>query len=208
MVIVAAIAVPAAAAAVAPIKIVARPYIDPELAPVAVEGKMVAVAGAVDGARAGDAVVIEARRCARGAAFQTAGRATTTDDGLFAARVPAYTGTFFRARLGNVKSSTVAVRWPAPLRVTTRRVYGALRIGVFVVVTEPEQSFRGRFVELQRRVGDRWTRVRRARLAERTPLRFATRFEYWVRGVSLRVVVGESAAAPCYSVAVSRTLRS
>ena len=206
--IVAAVVAPGALAADSPIKIVARPYIDPDLAPVAVDGRMVTVAGAVDGVAVGEDVVIEARRCTRGASFRTVGAATAATGGVFRAQVPAYAGTFFRARLGKFTSAPAAVRWPAPLRVTTGREYGALRIRALVTVTDPPQSFRGRYVELQRQVGERWTRVVRRPLAKVAPFRFRADFTVWVRGMNVRLVIPDASALPCYARAVSATYRS
>jgi hypothetical protein len=209
MLMCAALGVPAlAAAADAPIKIVARPYIDHELAPVAVQGQMVTIAGTVEGALPGDSVIIEARRCAPRAAFHLVGTVAPSVEGIFRTRVPAYAGTFFRARLRTATSPTVTVRWPAPLQVTTGREYGALRIVARVNVIDPPQSFAGRPIELQRKVGDRWLLVRRTRLARIAPFRFGGQFVVWVRGMTVRVVLPEASVRPCYARAVSRTLRS
>jgi hypothetical protein len=209
MLMCAALGTPAlAAAADGPIKIVARPYIDHELAPVAVHGHMVVVAGTVEGAQPGDDVIIEARRCTRSAPFRLVGAVVPSIDGIFRAQVPAYAGTFFRARFRNATSATVTVRWPAPLQVRTGREYGALRAVARITVTDPPQSFSGRLVELQRKVGDRWVLVRRTRLARIAPFRFSAQFVVWVRGMTLRVVVPEASVRPCYARAVSRTLRS
>jgi hypothetical protein len=197
-----------ATAADSPIKIVALPYIDHELAPVAVDGKMVTVAGTVEAPMPGAEVVIEARRCTRGAPFRTVGAVPASGDGIFRAQVPAYAGTFFRARFGGATSATAVVRWPAPLRVTTGREYGALRIRTLVTVTDPPQSFHGRTLELQRKVGGEWVRVRRTRLVRLAPFRFRAGFVVWVRGLTVRVVLREAEAHPCYAQAVSRTLRS
>jgi hypothetical protein len=145
MVIFAAIlAAPAlATAADSPIKIVALPYIDHELAPVAVDGTLVTVAGTVEAAWPGAEVVIEARRCTRGAPFRTVGAVPPSSEGIFRAQVPAYAGTFFRARFGGAASATAVVRWPAPLRVTTGREYGALRIRTVATKDQPCAGYPG-----------------------------------------------------------------
>jgi len=200
--------VPSGFAADNPIRIVARPYIDPELAPVAVQGRMVTVAGTVEGAEAGDNVVIEARRCTRGSTYQAVGAAVASNDGVFRAQIPAYTGTFFRARYAEATSPPAAVRWAAPLTVQTSRVFGALRIRAQVRVTDPPQSFGGRLVELQRQVGERWVRITRQPLKRVSPFNFRAVFTVWVRNLNVRVVLPDAGARPCYARAVSRTLRS
>jgi hypothetical protein len=116
-------------------------------------------------------------------------------------------------------SATYWARWKGHLskRVTVRPRMGirlskvsTQRYHVTVNTRDVQQKMAGRFVELQRLASGRWTRVRRIRLntVPRAFGSFSATFVVRKRGLTLRIVVPERSAAPCFTTTLSQTFVS
>ena len=77
-----------------------------------------------------------------------------------------------------------------------------------VVVTGRTEFLLGRLVEVQRKTGAGWLRVKRGRLVRTRDGSFVTIFRVPTRGLTLRVFAPHATGAPCFSAAASNTWRS
>lgn len=164
--------------------------------------------GVIPSGAANEYVAILHQKC--GYRFSTAiGGATTREGGFYEAipryGVPPQSGTF-RARWNTHVSEPVTLR--SPVRISLGKEPGR-RYRVRVLA---DSNLSGRFVALQRLAGGRWTHVRRARLVAYGQGGYGSfytaAFTVRKRGLRLRILVPEKAAAPCHEPAASQTFVS
>lgn len=107
----------------------------------------------------------------------------------------------YRARWNGVLSEPVTIRIP----ITP--VWFQKLPGRRYRVTVGVPYMRGRIVELQRLAAGRWVRVRSARLAavRKFPGSFSATFTVRTRRLTLRILIPEASAAPCYLEATTKT---
>lgn len=108
----------------------------------------------------------------------------------------------FRARWREAVSKPVLVRGPLiPEEWRVRKTRRGTVLEVDVSTRDTGQNVARRFVELQRRVsgltGERWVRVRRARL-KRVSQHYEAKFLIRTHGLVVRGYVPARTAAPCY----------
>jgi hypothetical protein len=111
----------------------------------------------------------------------------------------------YRAQWKGRLSEPVTVRPRVPLVFTKLREQ---RYRVTVNMYETLQDMSGRIVELQRLAAGGWTRVRRTRLTtdrETFGKSFSATFAVRTRGLTLRILVPDRSAAPCYVAGVTKT---
>lgn len=164
--------------------------------------------GAISPPGANKYVAVTQRKCGFNFATSVAG-ASTRADGSWVAKssvAPSSSATY-RARWGRRLSKPVTVRPKMEMRLTKLL---AKRYRVTVSTGDAQQELTGRSVELQRLAAGRWTRVRRARLdADRGAFgSFSATFMVRTRGLTLRIVVPEKSAAPCFAKTLSQTFVS
>lgn len=109
----------------------------------------------------------------------------------------------YRARANGRLSEPVTIR--IPMNISVVKLPGR-RYRVSVATSMPKQ-LQGKQIDLQRLAGGTWTRVRRVRLL---PVRglyglFAATFTVRTRRLTMRAVVPENIAGPCYLETVSKT---
>jgi len=85
-----------------------------------------------------------------------------------------------------------------PARLPLRRVVAGRLVRVVVDASHTGQKMRGRVVELQRRAGDGWVRVRSARLQRVGAVRYQATFRVARHGLTIRVRVPVASGGPCY----------
>jgi hypothetical protein len=110
---------------------------------------------------------------------------------------------YFRAAWGLAYSRALLVRVPLHVRAKVRS-------GTVRVIAETEfsgQSLAGRTVELQRRIGDRWVRIRAAALQRAGSHTYTASFRIGTRRQTLRAFVPAPAAAPCYLATATARVR-
>jgi hypothetical protein len=122
-------------------------------------------------------------------------------------------GTLFRARWRGQLSNTNLHKTPIPafyaLKVPRRRAWR-----VIVNPTPIYMTMKGRAVELQRSVGDKWVRLQRKPLVHKPNFEYggATNheavFEIPRRGLRVRALLPAKSAAPCYLAKATEPWRS
>lgn len=121
-------------------------------------------------------------------------------------------GTTFRARRREHLSNAVVFRIPAV--ISAAKVPGRPAWKVHVFLQPPGIVYlTGKGVELQRRVGTRWVRYRRARLVRKAsydlgPYNHEALFSVPTRGLRLRAFLPRKSALPCYLPAATPSWRS
>jgi hypothetical protein len=171
--------------------------------------------GTVASADAGELVELEARECGPNYRFYRVVAGTRTAAGGSWQIRSDRTGfvlpfnAYFRARWRGEYSAPELLRVPATVWARWRPVRRVVIVSVSTWTSG--QSLRGRYVELQRKVGatDSWVRVRRARLSRAEGIgMFRTTFSVQTRGLTLRVFVPPEMGAPCFAPAASDSWRS
>ena len=171
--------------------------------------RQVVLSGTIPSRAAGEQIDIESRGCGpAGRVWEVRDSAATTSTGgawrWYDTEPRRDRPTYFRARWQGSASDRVLVRTPLPfaLRRSAR--------GVRVVVTTREtgQRMAGRIVELQRKAGNGWIRVRRATLRRVRDHRYEATFRLRHQGLTLRAFAPASSAAPCYLATVTKSHRS
>ena len=165
-------------------------------------------AGVISSGAAGESVTVLQQTC--GLSFATgiaggetrSGGAWEAEPASSAAIAPSAT---YRARWRNVQSEPVAIRPEIP--VTLLR-FGKGRVVVRVFFWSVQQDLRGRVVELERKQGEAWSRVRQQRLTYGPGGTggYGTVFKA-PSGWRVRAHIPQKSAAPCFKQNRSEPVR-
>ncbi|CAN5180920.1 hypothetical protein BH09ACT13_BH09ACT13_03520 [soil metagenome] len=184
-----------------------------------VNGVLVLVfSGTVSSGAAGEEVEVVGQDCG-GQGFRLIGGTQTRAGGGWQVQnpeqmppwrwAPADSGMTFRARWKGQLSDPVV--WRLPAVIGASKVPGRRAWKVFV--SPSRGTLDGRIVELQRQVGRRRVRYRRARLVhkasyDRGPFNHEAVFAVAARGLKLRAFLPAKSAAPCYLAGATEPWRT
>jgi hypothetical protein len=169
------------------------------------QAQSVRLSGTVPSPRAGERIEILAKECLSAYYRQVAGTQTVAG-GQWQAEVPLSS------------ASAIVARWrgrrSAPFKATPRiEVFlahdeGTRRWTAGVSSFLTPANFSRRVVELQRLGPAGWVRVRRARLRRAVFASYSTTFFIPTRGLTMRVLVPDRTARPCFRASTSEIFRS
>jgi hypothetical protein len=151
------------------------------------------LSGTVEGQDVGRVVIVSARPHGR-AAYREVARVRTTAGGRWRYNARPAIRTLYRARIGTLQSTPVAV--DVEPRITLRGSRGR-----FSVTVRAARSFSGKFVFLQRRTTGAWEGVRRLVLDDRSATTFT--FGHSSMRTQIRVFMPTSQVGPGYVAARS-----
>jgi hypothetical protein len=210
-VVAAAVPLPWAVGASAPVTLHVREFEDPNLG-----SRGLTYSGTVASRAAGEKVSVVARVCPR-RNYQLVTKSTTQAGGAWRAETAAELPTAtFRARWRGRYSRPVRVWTPLDLRRAVRRASAADAkdgaVTVFLDSSATQQNLNEKIVELQRYddATGSWIRQGRANLRRSVPaaFTFTATFRRLRRGLVLRIVVPKRTGLPCYLPQVSHTFGS
>jgi hypothetical protein len=170
--------------------------------------------GTVPSAKAGQIIYIENRSCAPGSFYRVLGTTHTAAGGSWRAATDGAKGALFwswkwdvghfRARWRGSYTTPIMFRWPLVSAGITPAQRGRV-FSVQINTWDTRQNLAGKLIDLQRKTaqGD-WVRVRRVKFARGVrPYDYVARFRVATRGLTLRLLVPEPTARPCYRAGVS-----
>jgi hypothetical protein len=178
-----------------------------------IQARNISFSGRVSNGRAGEVVEMQARECRRGSFYRLIAGTRTVRGGFWVIdnnrngvdifEIPLQAA--FRARWRGAYSRVVTVSAPLPIVARWNPDRRTVRVSVLTGRTE---FLLGRLVEVQRKTGAGWLRVKRGRLVRTRDGSFVTIFRVPTRGLTLRVFAPHATGAPCFSAAASNTWRS